>query len=424
MIAAILISVGFWYWIFHILAPANAQVVLAAHRPIGNNSDLYPRWLGTRELFLHGRDPYSPEITREIQTGFYGRPLDPSNPSDPAARESFVYPLYVAFLLSPTIHMPFHLVAVVFRWILLGSIAATVPLWMYAFGLRARWPVLAAGMLLATSTSPGMYEYFQQNLAALAVLFLAGAVAATVRGQLALAGILLALSTIKPDTTGPIVAWLLIWSAASISIRGRALWWFLGSMGLLTVGGEFCSPHWIGRFLSAIREYPAYGTDPSVIQVLFPRPIAAAVTVALIAYVFFLVWRWRTVAPGSERFAWAIALIGATTLVTLPKLAGYNALLLVPGVLILIAWYSHSANHSMVSRALSKAVFACQIWQWFAAGALTLASLVLPAARIRSLAHLPDYTFIPLWPITLAAIIVASSEPAKKRDCAAKTMSV
>src|SRR5678816_4711785 len=25
----------------------------------GNGSDLYPRWLGARELFLHGKDPYS-----------------------------------------------------------------------------------------------------------------------------------------------------------------------------------------------------------------------------------------------------------------------------------------------------------------------------------------------------------------------------
>src|ERR1700727_2985905 len=30
-------------------------------------SDLFPRWLGARELLLNGRDPYSPEITKEIQ---------------------------------------------------------------------------------------------------------------------------------------------------------------------------------------------------------------------------------------------------------------------------------------------------------------------------------------------------------------------
>jgi len=424
MIAAVLISIGFWYWVFHILAPANAAVVFAAHRPIGNNSDLYPRWFGARELLLHRRDPYSPEVTREIQTGFYGRPLDPSNPSDPAAQMSFVYPVYVAFLLAPTIFVPFPTVAIVLRWILLTAVAASVPLWMYAIGLRVRGSILVAGMLLAISTSPGMFEYFQQNLAALAVFFLAGAVAAIVGKKLRIAGVLLALSTMKPDTTGPIVLWLLIWAAANIRNRGRVLWWFVGTLVLLTLGGEFYSPHWIGRFLAAIREYPAYGTDPSVVQVLVPGPIAVAVTVALIACICVLVWRCRTADAGSERFAWAIGLVGATTLVTLPKLAGYNALLLIPGVVVLIAWYSRSVAHSLLSRALTKAAFACQIWQWLAASVLTFASFVLPATRMRSVAHLPDYTFIPLWPITLAALIAASSQAAKKPDCTAKSMSV
>ncbi|MGD1006096.1 MAG: hypothetical protein ABR980_02565, partial [Ignavibacteriaceae bacterium] len=34
------------------------------------NSDLYPRWLGSREALLHHRDPYGADVTREIQTGF------------------------------------------------------------------------------------------------------------------------------------------------------------------------------------------------------------------------------------------------------------------------------------------------------------------------------------------------------------------
>jgi len=55
-------------------------------RPRGNLSDLYPRWLGARELLLHGRDPYSPEITREIQRGYYGRELDSSRPNDPGTK--------------------------------------------------------------------------------------------------------------------------------------------------------------------------------------------------------------------------------------------------------------------------------------------------------------------------------------------------
>src|SRR5580698_9437082 len=45
--------------------------------------DFYPVWLTTRQWRAEHRDPYSPEMTREIQTGLFGRPLDPRNPTDP-----------------------------------------------------------------------------------------------------------------------------------------------------------------------------------------------------------------------------------------------------------------------------------------------------------------------------------------------------
>ncbi|MGA7381304.1 MAG: hypothetical protein WBX03_10670, partial [Terriglobales bacterium] len=177
MAASVLVCVGVWHWAETILVPANTAKVIAAHRPIGNNSDLYARWLGARELLLHGRDPYSPEVTREIQTGFYGRPLDPANPSDPREQESFVYPLYVVFLLAPTVSLPFPMVAEAFRWILLVCIALSVPLWMYAVKIRAQWSAVVCGMLLTVGSFPSIEEYSQQNLTALMVLFLAAAAA-------------------------------------------------------------------------------------------------------------------------------------------------------------------------------------------------------------------------------------------------------
>src|ERR1700680_1078008 len=137
--ACLIAALGFWRWTEDILAPTNGGTIAAAKRPTGNNSDLYPRWLGTRELLLHGRDPYSAEVTGEIQQGFYGRPLDPRNPSDPTAQESFVYPLYVAFLLAPTVTLPFPMVQEIFRLLLLLAVAGSVPLWMVAVGFRPGW---------------------------------------------------------------------------------------------------------------------------------------------------------------------------------------------------------------------------------------------------------------------------------------------
>src|SRR5713226_3554416 len=75
---ALLCAAGLWFYVNRVLVPDQRSEAVAHERPRGNLSDLYPRWLGARELLLHHRNPYSREITREIQSGYYGRPLDPN----------------------------------------------------------------------------------------------------------------------------------------------------------------------------------------------------------------------------------------------------------------------------------------------------------------------------------------------------------
>lgn len=402
---SVLFSFGYWHWVRYILAPANRAVVLATGRPIGNNSDLYPRWLGARELLLRGRDPYSPELTREMQIGFYGRPLNPQDhPSDPAAKESFVYPLYVVFLLAPTVHMQFRMVDEIFRWLLLGSIALSVPLWMRALRFSASWPLVVSGMLLATSSSPAAQEFFQQNLSALVIFFLAAAAAATVARRLTLAGILLALSTMKPDTSGLMVLCCLFWAIAQWRERQRLVWAFSSTLTALVLGAEGLSPGWIGRFLAAIREYPTYGTDPTILDVLLPALLAKLAAISLVFLLILVCWRWSKAPADSDYFVWALAWAAAVTLVVLPKLAAYNALLLVPALLVLLARYSRTQEHRLFARAMIKATFACQLWQWIAATLLSIWSILPPAVPIRGI-HAPDYAFLASWLITLLGLI-------------------
>lgn len=406
MLAACLIAAfGFWYWALNILAPANTVVVIAAKRPVGNNSDLYPRWLGARELLLRGRDPYSSEVTRDIQTGFYGRALDARNPADPVAQESFVYPLYVVFLMAPTVTLPFPVVMVIFRWLLLFASAFSVPLWMYALGFRPRRLLLISSMLLAVSSFPAVEEYFQQNLSGLALLFLAAATAAAVRKWLTLSGFLLALATIKPDTTGLVVLWFLFWGIANWKERRRLLLSFGVSMTVLIVAGDLISPHWIGRFLAEVRRYPTYGTDPSILESLLPRRLAMLVTVALLSGFLALCWRWRRCAAGSENFGWTLAWGATITLTVIPKLAAYNQLLLIPVFVMLVR---RRRVFAFWPRTFSLAMFACQAWQWLTAVALSVASYWMTADRLRTAALVPLYTFLAVPPLALMAVVVGT----------------
>ena len=397
-----------WRWARVILVPANTLAAQSKGIPIGNNSDLYPRWLGARELLLNGRDPYSVEVTREIQIGYYGRPLDPGNPADPKDQVGFAYPLYVVFLLAPAVTVPFVMAEEVFRWLLLLGIAASVPFWMRACGWRTRWQYVASGMLLTVSSSAGISEYYKQNLSALVVFFLAMAAAAAVRNWLVLSGFLLAFSTVKPQLSALFLLFFLLWAVSRWRERQRLLWSYAGTLLVLVLAAEAISPGWIGRFLRATREYEAYAGDPSILRALLPAFLAELAAAVLICVFLVLCWKWRAAPASSEFFAWALAWAGALTLVVLPKLASYNQPLLIPALLVLLAQRERIWKAGLLPRALTKGAFACQIWQWGTALILAVLSLLIPAERLRVAAGAPQYTLLAFPLMTLLALALAT----------------
>lgn len=421
LVLSAVVSFGVWHWADTIFLPANTVAAIVASRPMGNNSDLYARWLGSRAVLLYHRNPYSDQVTREIQTGFYGRPLDPRRPADPPFQESFVYPLYVVFLLAPTVTTPFPTVQAVFRWLLLLSVAGSVPLWLQAVGFRTQRLYVLSAMLLASSTYAAVLEFHMQNLAALVIFLLAAAGALLVRNYQTLAGFCLALATIKPEVSWLMVAWFLLWAIATYSEGKRLLWSFLGTMLGLIVAAEALLPHWMTSFFAAVREYPTYGTEPNIFQIFLPSlsaEFAMAVSVILmIAYC----WRWKRAVPGSLEFGWALAWAAVVTLALLPKLSAYNQPILIPALAVLIPQQETAVG--LFARALRKGAFACQIWQWLAALGLSVCSLFVPAAHLFRVSQWPLFTFIALIPVTLLAIMfgtvsrwgIAGSKPRQDR---------
>jgi len=296
----------------------------------------------------------------------------------------------------------------IFRWLLLVVTGCSVPLWMYAVGFRLRLLPAITGIVLVLSSYPAVLEFHMQNLAALVLFFLAAGAASAVRNWLVLSGFLLALATIRPDISGLVILWFLLWSVARWRGRKRLVCSFIGTMTALVIAAEAVSPHWIVRFLTAVREYPAYGADPSVLQLFLPALVAKLVTGALVCVLFALCWHWRKAAPGSEDFGWALAWVSAVTIVILPKLAGYNQLLLIPALLVLLARQETIWKASFVPRSLVKLAFGCQLWQWITAVVLSLCSLLIPAARLSAAALVPEYTLFSLSALTAAAVLAAT----------------
>jgi hypothetical protein len=249
----------------------------------------------------------------------------------------------------------------------------------------------------------------------LVIFFLAGAAAAASHKWLTLSGFLLALATMKPDTTGLVILWFLLWVTGHWRQRSHLFWSFTVTMAVLLLSSEAISPGWIPRFVTAVREYPAYGTDPTILQALMPHWLAQFLAVALIVSLSGICWRWRKVTADSEPFGWALASVAAVTLVVLPKLAAYNQLLLIPALLVLTRGYLKLSSTGFLGRAMTKAAFACQIWQWLAAAVLAICSLLVSAPRLRSAAEVPLYTLLAFPLLTLLAVAFSIPSIAAER---------
>ncbi len=401
------------------LIPASTARALSRGRPIGNNSDLYPHWLAAREILLHHRDPYSAEVTREIQSGYYGRPLDNNRISDPRDRQAFTYPLYVAFLLAPTVTLPFSFVMKGFGWLLLFCTAASVTLWMRTLGLHPPDVVVLAIMLLAMSTYAVVQGFYKQQFTLLVAFFLAAAVLAVVKEHLVTGGFLLALSTIKPQLSGLLILWLLVWTLASWRKRKALAWGFVGTITALMIGAEFLHPGWVSEFAAAVQLYRRYAADEPIVQVLLTSGGGKVATVALILAFVFLCWKLRKSEPASLDFGLPIALAMAITLVILNKVAPYNQILLLPAVLWLAARWQANPKFLFGGRAAIIAILACLSWQWITATVLAIWSFFVPIRQLQLL-QLPFYTLFALPPIVIIAVLLSlpASQP---RDSAIPT---
>ena len=385
---AVVASGSTWFYMNRILRAQQLADAAAHDRPRGNLSDLYPRWLGARELLRHDRNPYSAEITREIQQGYYGRPLDPARPDDPKDQQGFAYPAYVVFLMAPTVDLPFDVVQKGFRWLLLGLAPASGLLWLYVLRWKPSAGIVLIFMVLSLGWLPMVQGIKLQQLSLLVVGLLAGCGACLAGGWFVLAGALLALATIKPQLTWPLVLWLLFWAGSGWRSRRRFVFGFGFVMLLLLGGAQLILPGWLRMFIRGIAQYHQYTQNQSVLTELFGSIAGAILGTVSAAACALCVWRMRREPAGNMAFGQAFALVLAATVLIVPMFAPYNQVLLAPAIFILVR--SEMLRRIPRERVLpavrwARAVgFALLLWPWAATVGLSLAyPWLTPGARQR-----------------------------------------
>lgn len=416
LLLALLFAGSMWFYVQRVLVPYQKADAAAHARPRGNLSDLYPRWLGSRELLLRHRNPYSAEVTRDIQAGYYGRPLDPNRAADPEVDEpkdqqGFAYPLHVVFLLAPTIGFPFPVVQAGFRWLLVALTLASVFLWLRVLRWRPSATVIATLVVLTFGSYAVVQGIKLQQLSLLVSALLAGCAAALVAGHLSLAGFLLALATIKPQLALPVAGWLLPWAVSDWKNRQVFAWSFGLTGAIFLAASEYLLPGWVGQFRDAVAAYRQYtGGAGSLLDVLATPTLGKIIAVAAVIATAITGWRVRRAASDSVAFSTMLALVLAVTLVIVPTFAPYNQVLLLPAVFLIAASWKDLWGRNRLTRAACGFAVLAVFWPWIASCGLMLASLVWPASSVQRAWAMPLYTSLGIPLVVLGLLVVCSTD--------------
>ncbi|HLZ43624.1 MAG TPA: glycosyltransferase family 87 protein [Candidatus Sulfotelmatobacter sp.] len=408
VLGAGLLAVAMWCWVQYVAIPHQQADAARLGVPRGNLSDLYPRWLGARELLLHGRDPYASDVTREIQIGYYGRPIDPARPNDPKDQQGFAYPVYVAFVLAPTVRLPFEVVQRGFLWLLIGLTAVSVLLWLRVLDWQISASAKIPWIVLAVGSFPAIQGFKLQQLTLLVAALVAGAMYALTRKHFVGAGILLALASMKPQLVVLLALWLVIWVAGNWRERQRLFWSLAASGAALVMGGEIVLPGWIGKFRASSAAYYQYtGGGKSVLDVLLTPVWGRLVALILVAVMLNFAWRWRRESEASPHFQWSLCLVLATTLLVIPMFAPYNQLLLLPVAMAIVRAVPRLWRGTRLSRFLLGVAAFAALCPWIAAAGLVIALWFLPAPTVQKAWVLPLFTNFTI-PVTLWAVILTA----------------
>jgi hypothetical protein len=405
VLAAALCAAGMWTYVNRVMIPQQQADAAAHDRPRGNLSDLYPRWVGARELLLHGRDPYSAEVVREIQTGYYGRPLDPSRPNDPRDQQGFAYPVYIVFCLAPTIQLPFVIVQKGFFWVLVILTSASTLLWLRFLRWSAPlWSQISL-LLLTLGSLAVMQGLKLQQMSLLVAGLVAIAIMLLVADYAVAAGVLLAVATVKPQLMVLLLFWLAIWTVADWRRRYRLAISFLATMAILLAASEWYLPHWIPRFWQAVRDYRHYTGAMSVMDSLIGYPWSWALEALAFAAVLGACWRERRQAANTDSFAFTLSLVLATTVLLVPTYSPYNQVLLIPALLLLVKERRPIWQKGFATRVLVAITAGLVFWPWISSVTLAGLSFILPRETAERGWAIPFWTALQI-PVGVAALML------------------
>lgn len=280
-------------------------------KPFPGRNDFFSRWEGARSFWVDGVSPYSDEASLNIQMGIYGRPVIENE--DPGL---FVYPFYTVIVVAPTVFVDYAVADAIWMVVLEVSLIASMMLLLNLYSWKPPtwllvglilWSIMdyfaGRGLFLG---NPSHVVYFLEMLAIWALY----------RQHDSLAGVALAISTLKPQMGYIIIPFLLLW--AFRNGRLRFVMSFFAMFVALMLASFILQPDWFGDWVEQVRQYPeytsaAYPDTGSPVWIVTQYYLGLGTIGEWIVNLLFIapmLWAWYGVLVERryERFLWALAL--------------------------------------------------------------------------------------------------------------------
>lgn len=313
-------------WILLILTAyifAVASSIAIYHNLTAGATDIYPTWQGGKLFWENGLSPYDDEVGVQSQLAIYDRLA-----KDDEDEFQFVYPFYLIILFGPLALLEFQLAAAIFMEILLLLLIGALALQLDILGWLPK-PITLALLLLTVITS-----YFSvrglllAQPAFLAFGFHIAAYWGITHRKDGFAGVMLALSTIKPQTGYIIIPLLLLW--AFRNDRRQLVTSFFVTFTILAGISFFLLPEWFSEWRHRVFNYSNYAETYPVAHILthlFDEiPDAVSLIGQVILSVLILIpvgryWYKAIIKQDSTNFFYGVMLAMCASLLIAPRVA-------------------------------------------------------------------------------------------------------
>jgi hypothetical protein len=290
-------------------------------------------WTSGRAFLQDGSSPYSEDVTAQIQRSSveHGYPVDPT-------LQRFSYPLYIYGLIFPFILVSDFTAAQV-AWmtvlelalLLIAFFSIRVTSWRVSYSMG----VLVGAFILFNYIS--VSQVYQGSIMIVVSLLVVLTLAALQKDLDEVAGILLALVTIKPSPAILFVVFVLFWAASNR--RWKLVFWAAGGWVLVAAGGMFFQPDWPLQYLRLLLHstpFVYFQSPGAAFQGAFPGlgKQLGWVLSGLLGLILLLEW-WLVRKRDFRWFLWTACLtLSLTPWIGLPTEPGFQVLLLLPLVLV------------------------------------------------------------------------------------------